>query len=56
MSPIEHGGCYPDISVSSVVSVGVPVEGALLDIGMNYRRAVINLEFYCEKYCVNSLG
>ena len=50
------GGWYPDISVSVVVSVGVPVEEALLEIGMNSRRAVINLEFYCEKYFINSLG
>ena len=34
----------PDISVAVITSVGVPVEEALSEIGINARRSVINLE------------
>ena len=40
------GERYPDISVTVVTAIGVPVEEALSDIGMNYRRSVIHL--YCD--------
>ena len=34
----------PDRLLSVITAVGVPVEEALSDIGMNARRAVIRLE------------
>ena len=33
----------PDISVAVVKAVGIPVEEALADIGMNTKKAVIHL-------------
>ena len=38
-----QGVCDSDISVSAIISVGVPVEEVLLDIKMNARRVVIHL-------------
>ena len=38
-----------DRSVAVVKDIGVPVEEALADIGMNTRRAVINLKCDCEE-------
>ena len=38
-----------------VTAVGITVEEALSNIGMNDRREVINLEFDCEEDWINSL-
>ena len=45
----------PDISVSVVVDVGVPVDEDLLDIVMNARILVIFLECDCEQALIKSL-
>ena len=45
----------PDISVAVITAVGIPVEEVLLCIGMNDRRAVINLERDCEEDLLKSL-
>ena len=42
-----QGDLYSDISTAGVMAVGVPMDEALLDIGMNDRRAVIHLEYDC---------
>ena len=44
----NQGDWDPDRSVSVIKAVGIPVDEALLEIGMNSRRAVIHLEFDCE--------
>ena len=44
-----QGAWDTDRSVAVVTAVGVPVEGALADIGMNSRRVVIHLECDCEE-------
>ena len=36
--------CYPEITKAVITTVGVPVEEALSDIGMNYRKVVIHME------------
>ena len=43
-----NGAWYPDRSVRVVTAVGVLVGEVFSYIGMNYRRAVINLECDCE--------
>ena len=50
------GACNPEISVSVVMDVGVPVEEYLSDIVMNTRKAVICLECDCEVSWERSLG
>ena len=47
---------YPEILVDVITTVGVLVEEALSDIGMNTRRAVIRLEYYFEETWINSVG
>ena len=36
--------CYPERTKAVITTVGVPVEEALSDIGMNYRKVVIHME------------
>ena len=45
----------PYRSVAVVTAVGVPVQEELSYIGMNSKREVIHLEFYCDKDWLNSL-
>ena len=45
----------PGRSLSVVTYVGVPVEENFLDILMNTRISVINLECDYEEACINSL-
>ena len=44
-----QGAWDPDRLVAVLVSVGVTLEKALSDIGMNAKREVIYLECDCEK-------
>ena len=44
-----QGAWDTDISVAVTTDVGVPVEEAISDIGMNSRRVVIHLEYYGEE-------
>ena len=44
-----QGDWDPDRLVAVVTDLRVPVEDALLDIRMNARREVINLECDCEE-------
>ena len=46
---------HPNILVAVVTDVGVPVEDALLDIGMDARRVIIRLEYNCEESWIKSL-
>ena len=41
----------PQLMVVVVIIVGIPVEEALVDIFMNSRNLVVNLELYCDKAC-----
>ena len=50
-----HGAWDQDRSLVVVTAVGVPVEEALSDIGMNSRRAVINLAYNCYEDCINTI-
>ena len=50
-----QGDWGPNISVSVVITLWVPVEEALLCIGMNARRAVIHLKYYCKEDWLNLL-
>ena len=42
----------PEILVSVITTVGVPVDEALSDIVMNARIEVIHLEYSCEEACI----
>ena len=46
----------PEIPVSVVMAVGVWVEEALSDIGMNYRKLVVNMECYFKAHWIRSPG
>ena len=50
-----QGLWYPDRSIVVITSVGVLVEESLSKIVINYRRAVIRLEFVGEGEWINSL-
>ena len=47
--------CYPEISVAVIITVGVPVEEYLADIGINFRKVVIIMEYDVKTYWVRSI-
>ena len=53
---IIQGAWHPEISVSVITTVGVPVEEALNDIGMKARNVVIHMECDGEELWVKLLG
>ena len=50
------GHWHPEILVAMIPTVGVPTEEALADIGMKYRKVVVNLEFDGKAYWMIALG
>ena len=40
----NQGAWDPEIYIAVITTVGVPVEEALVDIGIKYRNALINME------------
>ena len=52
ISGIIQGSWDPEILVSVITTVGVPVDEALSDIVMNARIEVIHLEYSCEEACI----
>ena len=51
-----RGAWDPDRPVAVITAMGVPLEEALSDIGINSRRAVIHIECDGEAPWVKSLG
>ena len=50
------GAWYPEISIVVATEVGVTAEEDLLDIVINYRKLMINIECDCLASWIRSLG